>query len=178
MSSKRSVICPYCSESFLRDRVLWVKQKNRYWHKECWERYLTDKEKEKQDFQKLLTYINKLYGFEKTPTNIIVHINRMKKEYKFTNSGILGTLKYFYEIKKNSLDKSNNGVGIVPYVYDEAKRYYAQIKKAKQQAEGIKEDELKFEKKEIVIHPPEVITIYNKEIDIDILLLKTEEEGS
>ena len=46
------------------------------------------------------------------------------KENKFTNKGIYFTLKYFYEIKHNSWDKGNGGLGIIPYVYKEATQYW------------------------------------------------------
>jgi hypothetical protein len=39
------------------------------------------------------------------------------EDYHFTYSGILNTLKYWYEIKKNDTSKSNGALGIVPYVY-------------------------------------------------------------
>lgn len=54
----------------------------------------------------------------------------------YSYSGILRTLKYFYEVKHNSIDKSNDGIGIVPWVYNEAYRYYYAIWAAQQKNEG------------------------------------------
>ena len=42
----------------------------------------------------------------------------------YSYNGIYKTLVYYYDIKKNPTDKANGGIGIVPYVYEEAKRYY------------------------------------------------------
>ena len=42
------------------------------------------------------------------------------KEYNFSYSGILRTLIYFYDIRGNTIEASNGGIGIVPYVYEEA----------------------------------------------------------
>lgn len=54
------------------------------------------------------------------------------KEYNFSYSGILRTLIYFYDIRGNTTEASNNGIGIVPYVYEEAYRYYYSLWLAKQ----------------------------------------------
>ena len=48
----------------------------------------------------------------------------MQDHPDYTYSGIKRTLQYFYEIKGNPVDKTKVGIGIVPWVYDEAKRYY------------------------------------------------------
>jgi len=36
---------------------------------------------------------------------------------------MLKALKYWYEVKKNPLD-TNRGIGIIPYIYNQAKEYY------------------------------------------------------
>lgn len=48
------------------------------------------------------------------------------RENKYTNKGIYFTLKYFYEVKKNSWDKGHGGIGIVPYTYNEACQYWTE----------------------------------------------------
>ena len=48
------------------------------------------------------------------------------RENKFTNKGIYFTLKYFYEVRKNSWDKGHGGIGIVPYTYKEATEYWTE----------------------------------------------------
>jgi hypothetical protein len=45
-------------------------------------------------------------------------------KYNYTYSGIHRSLEYFYEVKGNSLDKANGGIGIVPFVYQDAYNYY------------------------------------------------------
>ena len=39
---------------------------------------------------------------------------------------------YFYEIKKNDTSKANGGIGIIPYVYNDAFNYYYAIWEAQQ----------------------------------------------
>lgn len=47
-------------------------------------------------------------------------------KYGYKYKGVYLSVKYFYEIrnKSNNEDKSNGGIGIVPYVYEEAKYYW------------------------------------------------------
>lgn len=45
------------------------------------------------------------------------------------------TLEYFYEIKNNST-RNSNGIGIVPYVYDEATDYYRRLAEINEQVIG------------------------------------------
>ena len=40
---------------------------------------------------------------------------------------MLKTLIYWYEIKGNSTEKANGGIGIIPYVYKDASEYYYSI---------------------------------------------------
>ena len=47
-----------------------------------------------------------------------------------TYTGMRLTLEYFFSIRKNDLSKSR-GVGIIPYVYDQARNYYMKLEKDK-----------------------------------------------
>lgn len=46
------------------------------------------------------------------------------KDKKMTNKGIFFSLKYFYEIKNGDWSKSHGGIGIIPYIYNEACGYW------------------------------------------------------
>lgn len=48
-------------------------------------------------------------------------------EYGYTWSGMTKSLQWFYNINHGSKDKGNDGVGIIPYIYDKAKEYYYNI---------------------------------------------------
>lgn len=41
-------------------------------------------------------------------------------------------LIYFYEVKHGDISKANQGLGILPYIYEDAKRYYYAIWEANQ----------------------------------------------
>ena len=82
--------------------------------------------------------------------------------------GQLLTLKYFYEIKKNSIDKSNGSIGIIPHIYSEAENYYR--KKAIKSDEITKAIQKQLEKDRIEIkyNPNDYINQRKKKKMIDI----------
>ena len=51
-------------------------------------------------------------------------------ENKMTNKGIFFTLKYFYDVKGGSWDRSHGGIGIVPFIYNEACNYWVKKEKS------------------------------------------------
>ena len=48
----------------------------------------------------------------------------LKKD--MTAKGIYFTLRYFYEVCKGNIAKSENGIGIVPYIYTEGTNYWGE----------------------------------------------------
>ena len=69
---------------------------------------------------------------------------------------MLKTLEWWYEIKKNPIDKANGGIGIIPFVYQEAYNYYKAIYDAQQNAAaGLRNYQPRIEEIEI---PPPVAT--------------------
>lgn len=142
------VTCTVCKQQFDRDKIEAVKMSaRRYAHATCVlkqgsleeqaqaERILAEQAKQEKDLIALEEYIKKKFGVEDDVALIIrtrQQIKTFRDEYKYTYSGILKSLIYFYEIKGNKIDKSNGGIGIVPYVYDEAKTYYQRLWKTHQ----------------------------------------------
>ena len=59
-------------------------------------------------------------------------INKFALDYNFSYSGMQKALTYFYEVKGNSIEKANGGIGIVPYVYQQAYNYYLALWQAQQ----------------------------------------------
>ena len=77
-----------------------------------------------------------LFKLDYVTPRIRKQINQYVSEYNYSYTGILKALKYFYEIKKNSLEKSQNGIGIVPYIYNDAYNYYYALWLAQQKNEN------------------------------------------
>lgn len=113
------VKCPYCGEQFDRETTPWKRVlTNRYAHQSCAEKnLLADTER-----KNIIDYV----GVNVERPNWPV-IRRQIKNYTdrgYTLEGIYGTLVYAFEIKKISRYEGNGGIGIVPYLYDEAREYY------------------------------------------------------
>ena len=83
---------------------------------------LTQTEVDKANLNKYLyTLYNGKYDFART--NLL--IKKYVTELGFTYSGIHKALIYFYEVQGNAIeDEASRSIGIVPYVYEEAKNYY------------------------------------------------------
>jgi len=102
-------------------------------------------------------YIKKLFGYSSIPPRVTKQIQNYVHdlEHNYTYSGIYKTLRYFFEVRGNSLEKANGGIGIVPYVYDEAYTYWRAIWEAQQKNENVDLKEFVLPVREIHITPPE-----------------------
>ena len=124
--------CLYCGQPVDITKDEWVKPNTtRYAHKKCYE----EKRKPGED---LLP--DDIYYFLKNEVHLAIDYRlfesqraNMVKKNGYTNAGILQALKYWYQVKHSSPDKANGGIGIVPYIYQDAQNYYKNL--AKQQKE-------------------------------------------
>ena len=149
------VTCIYCGERFNRDKVLTTQvSARRYAHQECAEKYKSEKTQEEKDLEELEKYIMNLFHEPYINVKIKKQIKDYKQQYNYTYSGMLKSLIWFYEIKGNSIEKANQGVGILPYIYNEACQYYYSIYLAKMANE--EKDIKKYipKEKEVVIFSP------------------------
>ena len=127
------VKCIYCHQTFDRDKYSFVQvSPRRYAHTECASKEQSRLKQEEADKIALEEYIIKLLGDDFITPRVRKQINTYIEQYQYTYSGIRKALVYFYEIKGNSIDKANGGIGIVPYIYDDANAYYRRLWKAQQ----------------------------------------------
>ena len=146
--------CVYCKGEFDRDKLPYVQvTERRYAHKECAEKNQVNKSQSEMDYETLADYIEKLFGVGFINAKVAKQIRDFRIQYNYTYSGMLGTLVYWYEIKKAPIDKANGGIGIIPYIYDQAKEYYTKIDTANSINSGVKG--YRFQIKEIVIESPQ-----------------------
>lgn len=137
-----TVTCVYCKERFDRDRIPFKQvSSRRYAHLGCYEREEAKVQKELGDKEKLEEYIMKMFGESYINPRIRKQIKQYVEEYEYTYSGILKSLTYFFEVKGNSIEKANGGIGIVPYVYKDAYNYYYSLWLAQQKNEHFKPEE-------------------------------------
>ena len=119
------VTCAICKERFDRDKYAAVLvSARRYAHASCAGKLSPEEAEKEKDRKELEEYIIKLFNLDHMDGRITLQIKRYMEQYNYTYSGIRRTLKYFYEVKQNPIEKANGAIGIVPWVYDEAYRYY------------------------------------------------------
>jgi len=130
--AKKLVKCKYCQQVFDRNAEPFVDVGGRrYAHKECYDKYQASIPQQEQDYLALETYIKRLFKLDTISAKIRKQIKDYREDYNYTYSGMLKTLYWWYEIKGNTTELANEGIGIVPFVYDDACKYYYNIYLAK-----------------------------------------------
>ena len=129
--AKHYVKCIYCNQQFDRDAEP-TKQVSarRYAHMNCWEEHLANMTQEEKDIQAFFDYVKSLFGEDYNYVLTKKLAERYVKENNYTYSGMLKTLKWYYEKEGNSIEKSNGSIGIIPYVYKQAFDYYYNLYQA------------------------------------------------
>lgn len=151
------VKCFYCNSDFDRDKEDTVSvSERRYAHASCAKKHQELIDKEEKDYEELEKYIKKLFSSNYLTAKIRKQIRDYKRDYGYTFSGMLSTLKWWYELKDGSIDKAQYGIGIIPFVYEDAKSFY----KTMFEAASINDDkgDEYYHPKTVVIEiaPPEV----------------------
>lgn len=150
------VCCTECKLRFDRDKEEYVAiSARRYAHKRCYEKSLRTKSEEEQNKSDLEAYIMKMFNEPYVNARIKKQIKDFIAEYNYTYSGIHKSLIYFFEVKGNSIEKANGGIGIVPYVYRDAYNYFYSLWQAQQSNKNKDLSLYKPQVKEITIRPPE-----------------------
>ena len=162
--AKAMVKCLYCGQQF--DRLSEPNKKigRRYAHQHCYEAQSKENIQEQQDIHDFWQYIKELYGSDYDYPSISKQVESYIKNYNFTYSGMLKSLKWFYEVKHNDKENSNGRVGIIPYIYKDARDYYYQLYLAKERNKGI--SNYRVTTKEIVIASPRVYIAPPKLFDL------------
>lgn len=155
------VKCSVCGIEFDRDRIQAVRvSARRYAHYKCKPEceLVPLAEKVDPDKEKLINYVKTLLGQQYNAARVRKQIKDYIEKDKFTYSGILGSLVYWYEVKGNSIEKANGGIGIVGFIYNDARLYFAKI----QNANEINDDEdilnYNIEEEYIEIESPRMIS--------------------
>ena len=150
-----NVICAICGQKFDRDKVQAVKYgARRYAHYKCEPsgELVPLGEGADPELQKLKDYINQLFGDKANWALINKQIKKFKETNGYSYSGMLKSLVYFFDVKHNSIDKTNGGIGIIEYCYQDAYNYYYNLFMAQQ---ANKDKSLLTQIKEIIIKPPQ-----------------------
>jgi hypothetical protein len=124
----------------------------KYVHQEC---QALEESREKTDREKLEDYIKTLFSLTYIEPRVKAQIKKYVEEYNYTYSGMQKALYYFYEIKGGDKSKANGGIGIIPYVYQDAYNYHYNLWLAQQKNKDVEIKLYVPQIKEIVIPRPE-----------------------
>lgn len=142
------VKCLICGVTFDRQKEDNIKIGNRYVHKNC---IANTEEGNKLELE---LYIKNIMNLDKITPLIKSQINKYYTENKYSYKSIMYTLKYFYELQNGDITKAK-GIGIVPFVYDEAKKYYEHLNKVTINIDKIKNiNKYTNKEREIIIFSP------------------------
>lgn len=154
--AKHLVKCPYCEQQFDSNSEPFIKVGRRYSHVACRNNYLANRTEEEKAEDEFYDYTKQLFGADYNYLVTKKMAAMYKQENGYTYSGMLKSLKWFYEIEHNSIENANGTIGIIPYVYLKAKEYYYALFLA-QEANKEKDIALYIPTvKEITIESPEV----------------------
>lgn len=155
--AKHMVKCKLCNKTFDANLEEWVKvSSNRYAHKVCYDKVHAEEEEAKQARAELEEYICNLFNYAALPDKVEKQIANFIAEKNYTYKGILRSLVYFYEVKNGNKEKAYGKIGIVPYVYDDAARYYLAIMERQETISAqIKEEPIVLPTRVVVIKNPE-----------------------
>ncbi|MGG1916004.1 hypothetical protein ABFY54_28790 [Priestia megaterium] len=85
--------------------------------------------KEQQDREDLTNLIKELYNIPYPTGYMLKQIKQFTEERGYKYQGIAATLRYVFEIKRAARPEQRFGLSIVPHYYDEAREYYANLTK-------------------------------------------------
>lgn len=118
----RPVKCAFCGLASAKETLVRYEQKN--FHENCLNDYLKRKE--------LFAYVAKIFKFKsesKPGPKILSQVSSFREKYGYSYEDMLIALQYQYEIVKADIKGANEGIGIVPYVMDEAKEFFKNFEK-------------------------------------------------
>ena len=115
-----------------KENIDWIMpSKNYYYHKKCYETWKETPTSEQDWIDLIYDFLSRDLKVSYDYFKCSAQIKKFWKENKINPKGIYFTLKYFYEIKNNTWSKGYGGLGIVPYVFTEAKNYWIEQERKK-----------------------------------------------
>lgn len=119
-----------CKVNIDRNTEPFEEHNKRYYHEECFRTYHIGA----VHYKELIEYICEIYNI-KAPRGLMVRqIKEYQEEMGYTLKGMEMSLRYFHEVLENEADAK--GIGIIPYVYEDAKRHYMYMANVRASAES------------------------------------------
>lgn len=140
---KNTVICRVCHCGINKLTDNFIKRTDGYVHESC----VSTADKDKAE---LCNYICEIFHLKTPgPANNKL-ISKFHTENGYSYKSMYYTLKYHFEVKNGSVEKAQERIGIIPYVYDEAKKYYDNLSATRNRLSHTVEEQIK-QKEEVII---------------------------
>lgn len=152
------VKCGYCNKNTRKSES--IHHGSKYYHDNCYKEFV----KNRDDRAELIDYICQLYKIDKPSGMILNQIKEYHNNLNYKYKGMLLTLKYFYETLGNTV-REDDGIGIIPYMYDKAMKQYLLVRNATNSVKNLKDELVK--EKIVKIKSPH-LNIHRKVKHIDI----------
>lgn len=105
----------------------------------------------KKEKEELYALVCDVFKFKAPGPRVYAQVKKYLAD-GYTVRGIINAVDYFFNVKHNPIEKANNGLGIVPYVYEEANEYFNRLEyKKKKIAESV--TQFSADKKVVVLRP-------------------------
>lgn len=137
---KQTAMCRVCLKPVVIDSTDCHKDGESYFHEGC---FIKFKNETLDPLTTLNNYLMSLCGWESVPPGIQKQIQQIVQKENISYDNIRGTLTYWYTIKGEKLNK-DNPVGIVPYVYDQAKNFYRKRRELREKNQQLMKEKEKI----------------------------------
>ena len=158
------VQCRICKEKFNRgdpnvvEGVDYVKpSKNMYYHKKCYDEYISSR----RDVHANLadeSWFDACWDLLRKDLKYDFNFFKVRKQWesylknKMTAKGIYFALKYHYEIRHGDVTKSENGIGIIPHIYEDSRFYWQERERRERGIVAAIEEQIKQAQKQNVVN--------------------------
>lgn len=132
------VKCIFCEQMFDREKEECIKIGRRYAHINCAAKQDPALLQEKRDRETFYEMVKSIYGNDYNFIMIDKQATDYIKQYGYTWSGMTGCLHWFYNINHGDIEEGHGGIGIIPFIYDDVKKYYQDIYKAQEKNRKVK----------------------------------------
>ena len=131
--------CRQCGKEINKDSAIKIKERIYVCSTECQQKYseknVKSIQKNNDDLAELKSYISQLYNGEVNWGLVMRQIKSFKEEYGYTYKQQLCVLKYAYEVKDMCFEAQ--GIGIIPWLFKEAKQFYSQLSSVRKSLDNI-----------------------------------------
>lgn len=132
------VTCRVCKKQFDTESLSikeWIKPRNRlYYHTKCYDDWKNGKDKITTANNDIEFWYDAIVDFLYFVKKIDLDFAKFQNQWKsftaagknMTPKGIYFSVLYYYDIMKGNPEKSQGGIGIIPYIYNDAAKYWVE----------------------------------------------------